>query len=169
MLESFLGTAVTGAAFCLMAGQPLTILSSTGPVLVFERLLFSFSRDHSLDYLPFRLWVGIWVAIFCLVLVATEASVLVRYFTRFTEEGFCALISLIFIYDAVAKMLTLTHAYPIQRPGSPTYGCLCQYPDPGGNESQWTSTNPKDRDDILSMVRACSWEGLRKRGWRSKS
>uniref|UniRef100_A0AC11CAU6 Solute carrier family 4 member 9 n=1 Tax=Ovis aries TaxID=9940 RepID=A0AC11CAU6_SHEEP len=153
VLESFLGTAVTGAAFCLTAGQPLTILSSTGPVLVFERLLFSFSRDHSLDYLPFRLWVGIWVAIFCLVLVATEASVLVRYFTRFTEEGFCALISLIFIYDAVGKMLTLTRAYPIQRPGSPTYGCLCQYPDPGGNESQWTSTNPKDRDDILSMVR----------------
>uniref|UniRef100_A0A452EU09 Anion exchange protein n=1 Tax=Capra hircus TaxID=9925 RepID=A0A452EU09_CAPHI len=146
VLESFLGTAVTGAAFCLTAGQPLTILSSTGPVLVFERLL-----DHSLDYLPFRLWVGIWVAIFCLVLVATEASVLVRYFTRFTEEGFCALISLIFIYDAVGKMLTLTRAYPIQRPGSPTYGCLCQYPDPGGNESQRTSTNPKDRDDILSM------------------
>ncbi|XP_057589544.1 anion exchange protein 4 [Hippopotamus amphibius kiboko] len=151
VLESFLGTAVAGAVFCLMAGQPLTILSSTGPVLVFERLLFSFSRDHSLDYLPFRLWVGIWVATFCLVLVATEASVLVRYFTRFTEEGFCALISLIFIYDAVGKMLTLTHAYPIQRPGSPTYGCLCQYPDPGGNESQWTSTKPRDRDDILSV------------------
>lgn len=89
-------------------------------------------RDYSLDYLPFRLWVGIWVATFCLVLVATEASVLVRYFTRFTEEGFCALISLIFIYDAVGKMLSLTRAYPIQRPGSPAYGCFCQYPDPGG-------------------------------------
>uniref|UniRef100_G1NZE7 Anion exchange protein n=2 Tax=Myotis lucifugus TaxID=59463 RepID=G1NZE7_MYOLU len=150
VLESFLGTAVAGAAFCLMAGQPLTILSSTGPVLVFERLLFSFSRDYSLDYLPFRLWVGIWVATFCLVLVATEASVLVRYFTRFTEEGFCALISLIFIYDAVGKMLSLTRAYPIQRPGSPAYGCFCQYPDPAGNESQWTRTKPKDRDDLLS-------------------
>uniref|UniRef100_A0A8D0TUD9 Anion exchange protein 4 n=1 Tax=Sus scrofa TaxID=9823 RepID=A0A8D0TUD9_PIG len=153
VLESFLGTAVAGAAFCLMAGQPLTILSSTGPVLVFERLLFSFSRDHGLDYLPFRLWVGLWVATFCLVLVATEASVLVRYFTRFTEEGFCALISLIFIYDAVGKMLTLTQAYPIQRPGSLAYGCLCQYPEPGGNESQWTSTKPKGEDDILSLVR----------------
>uniref|UniRef100_A0A2K6GV05 Anion exchange protein n=1 Tax=Propithecus coquereli TaxID=379532 RepID=A0A2K6GV05_PROCO len=151
VLESFLGTAVAGAAFCLTAGQPLTILSSTGPVLVFERLLFSFSRDYSLDYLPFRLWVGIWVATFCLVLVATEASVLVRYFTRFTEEGFCALISLIFIYDAMGKMLTLAHAYPIQRPGSPAYGCLCQYPGPGGNESQWTRIRPKDREDILIM------------------
>nr|XP_024102847.2 anion exchange protein 4 isoform X4 [Pongo abelii] len=153
VLESFLGTAVAGAAFCLMAGQPLTILSSTGPVLVFERLLFSFSRDYSLDYLPFRLWVGIWVATFCLVLVATEASVLVRYFTRFTEEGFCALISLIFIYDAVGKMLNLTHTYPIQKPGSSAYGCLCQYPGPGGNESQWIRTRPKDRDNIVSMVR----------------
>ncbi|KAM6148339.1 anion exchange protein 4 [Erethizon dorsatum] len=151
VLESFLGTAVAGAAFCLLAGQPLTILSSTGPVLVFERLLFSFSRDHSLDYLPFRLWVGIWVATFCLVLVATEASVLVRYFTRFTEEGFCALISLIFIYDALGKMVNLTHAYPIQRPGSPGYGCFCQYPGPQGNESQWATTKPKNRDDILSM------------------
>uniref|UniRef100_A0A4X1SFB3 Anion exchange protein n=1 Tax=Sus scrofa TaxID=9823 RepID=A0A4X1SFB3_PIG len=108
-------------------------------------------RDHGLDYLPFRLWVGLWVATFCLVLVATEASVLVRYFTRFTEEGFCALISLIFIYDAVGKMLTLTQAYPIQRPGSLAYGCLCQYPEPGGNESQWTSTKPKVEDDILSL------------------
>ncbi|XP_019061579.1 anion exchange protein 4 isoform X4 [Fukomys damarensis] len=150
VLESFLGTAVAGAAFCLLAGQPLTILSSTGPVLVFERLLFSFSRDHSLDYLPFRLWVGIWVTTFCLVLVATEASVLVRYFTRFTEEGFCALISLIFIYDALGKMMNLTHAYPIQRPVSPAYGCLCQYPGPAGNESQWVTTKPKNRDDILS-------------------
>ncbi|XP_040829514.1 anion exchange protein 4 isoform X1 [Ochotona curzoniae] len=153
VLESFLGTAVAGAAFCLLAGQPLTILSSTGPVLVFERLLFSFSRDYGLDYLPFRLWVGIWVATFCLVLVATEASVLVRYFTRFTEEGFCALISLIFIYDAVGKMLNLAQTYPIQRPGSAAYGCLCQYPGPGpgGNESQWTKSRPEDRDDILSL------------------
>lgn len=44
VLESFLGTAITGGVFCLLAGQPLTILSSTGPVLVFERLLFNFSK-----------------------------------------------------------------------------------------------------------------------------
>ncbi|XP_045140836.1 anion exchange protein 4 isoform X2 [Echinops telfairi] len=150
VLESFLGTAAAGAAFCLMAGQPLTILSSTGPVLVFERLLYSFSRDHGLDYLPFRLWVGIWVATFCLVMVATEASVLVRYFTRFTEEGFCALISLIFIYDSVGKMLNLAHAYPIQRPG-PAYGCLCEFLGPEGNESQWQKTRSKGTDDIISM------------------
>uniref|UniRef100_A0A8C9VJ52 Anion exchange protein n=1 Tax=Scleropages formosus TaxID=113540 RepID=A0A8C9VJ52_SCLFO len=113
VLESFLGTAVSGAVFCLLAGQPLTILSSTGPVLVFERLLFNFSRDNSFDYLEFRLWIGLWSGFFCLVLVATDASFLVQYFTRFTEEGFSSLISFIFIYDAFKKMLKLAHYYPI--------------------------------------------------------
>uniref|UniRef100_A0A8C4XQN0 Anion exchange protein n=1 Tax=Falco tinnunculus TaxID=100819 RepID=A0A8C4XQN0_FALTI len=129
VLESFLGTAFAGSIFCLFSGQPLTILSSTGPVLVFERLLFSFSRDHSLDYLEFRLWIGLWVAFFGVVLVATEASHLVQYFTRFTEEGFCALISLIFIYDSLKKMLSLADAFPINwqyRLDNVTfYSCVC--------------------------------------------
>ncbi|XP_060917921.1 electrogenic sodium bicarbonate cotransporter 1-like isoform X4 [Labrus mixtus] len=113
VLESFLGTALTGAVFCLLAGQPLTILSSTGPVLVFERLLFNFSKDNDFDYLEFRLWIGLWSAVFCLLLVATDASFLVQYFTRFTEEGFSALISFIFIYDAFKKMIKLGHYNPI--------------------------------------------------------
>ncbi|NXO79371.1 S4A4 protein, partial [Sitta europaea] len=129
VLESFLGTAFAGFIFCLFSGQPLTILSSTGPVLVFERLLFSFSQDHSLDYLEFRLWIGLWVAFFGVVLVATEASHLVRYFTRFTEEGFCALISLIFIYDSLEKMLSLADAFPInwhyRLDNVTSYSCTC--------------------------------------------
>uniref|UniRef100_A0A667XUX7 Anion exchange protein n=1 Tax=Myripristis murdjan TaxID=586833 RepID=A0A667XUX7_9TELE len=113
VLESFLGTAIAGGVFCLLAGQPLTILSSTGPVLVFERLLFNFSKDNQFDYLEFRLWIGLWSGFFCLLLVATDASFLVQYFTRFTEEGFSCLISFIFIYDAFKKMLKLAHHYPI--------------------------------------------------------
>uniref|UniRef100_A0A8C6PYT3 Anion exchange protein n=1 Tax=Nothobranchius furzeri TaxID=105023 RepID=A0A8C6PYT3_NOTFU len=125
----FLGTALTGAVFCLLAGQPLTILSSTGPVLVFERLLFNFSKDNSFDYLEFRLWIGLWSGFLCLVLVATDASFLVQYFTRFTEEGFSALISFIFIYDAFKKMIKLAHHNPIN-PGYnlnlvTQYDCRC--------------------------------------------
>uniref|UniRef100_A0A8C4W3T1 Anion exchange protein n=1 Tax=Gopherus evgoodei TaxID=1825980 RepID=A0A8C4W3T1_9SAUR len=133
VLESFLGTAIAGAVFCLFAGQPLTILSSTGPVLVFERLLFSFSKDYSLDYLEFRFWIGLWVAFFGLILVATEASYLVQYFTRFTEEGFCALISFIFIYDAVKKMLSLADSFPISVPGSHLHA---------GGISAWPAGSP---------------------------
>uniref|UniRef100_A0AAQ5XDF8 Anion exchange protein n=1 Tax=Amphiprion ocellaris TaxID=80972 RepID=A0AAQ5XDF8_AMPOC len=132
VLESFLGTAIAGGVFCLLAGQPLTILSSTGPVLVFERLLFNFSRDNQFDYLEFRLWIGLWSAFLCLVLVATDASFLVQYFTRFTEEGFSCLISFIFIYDAFKKMLKLAHHYPINSDFRmeyiTQYDCLCMAP-----------------------------------------
>ncbi|XP_067084475.1 solute carrier family 4 member 4a isoform X3 [Osmerus mordax] len=132
VLESFLGTAVSGGVFCLLAGQPLTILSSTGPVLVFERLLFNFSRENEFDYLEFRLWIGLWSAFFCLVLVATDASYLVQYFTRFTEEGFSCLISFIFIYDAFKKMLKLCNYYPINPDYTidyvTQYDCLCMAP-----------------------------------------
>uniref|UniRef100_A0A668ABN7 Anion exchange protein n=1 Tax=Myripristis murdjan TaxID=586833 RepID=A0A668ABN7_9TELE len=132
VLESFLGTALTGAIFCLFAGQPLTILSSTGPVLVFERLLFNFSRDNNFDYLEFRLWIGLWSGLFCLVLVATDASFLIQYFTRFTEEGFSALISFIFIYDAFKKMIKLAHHNPINSAYDPNfvtqYDCRCLPP-----------------------------------------
>uniref|UniRef100_A0A669BKP3 Anion exchange protein n=1 Tax=Oreochromis niloticus TaxID=8128 RepID=A0A669BKP3_ORENI len=132
VLESFLGTAIAGGVFCLLGGQPLIILSSTGPVLVFERLLFNFSRDNEFDYLEFRLWIGLWSAFFCLLLVATDASYLVQYFTRFTEEGFSCLISFIFIYDAFKKMIKLAHHYPINSDFRmeyvTQYDCLCMAP-----------------------------------------
>uniref|UniRef100_A0A8B9W319 Anion exchange protein n=1 Tax=Anas zonorhyncha TaxID=75864 RepID=A0A8B9W319_9AVES len=135
VLESFLGTAVTGAIFCLFAGQPLTILSSTGPVLVFERLLFNFSKDNDFDYLEFRLWIGLWSAFQCLILVATDASFLVKYFTRFTEEGFSSLISFIFIYDAFKKMIKLADYYPINSEFKVDYithfSCACEPLGPG--------------------------------------
>uniref|UniRef100_A0A8C9SNQ8 Anion exchange protein n=1 Tax=Scleropages formosus TaxID=113540 RepID=A0A8C9SNQ8_SCLFO len=152
VLESFLGTAVSGAVYCLLAGQPLTILSSTGPVLVFERLLFSFSKDNDFNYLEFRLWIGLWSAFFCLVLVATDASFLVQYFTRFTEEGFSSLISFIFIYDAFKKMIKLAHHNPINQGFNmdyvTQYDCRCVTPSLGNDHFSrnitWSSLTKKE-------------------------
>ncbi|XP_032623968.1 electrogenic sodium bicarbonate cotransporter 1 isoform X1 [Chelonoidis abingdonii] len=153
VLESFLGTAVTGAIFCLFAGQPLTILSSTGPVLVFERLLFNFSKDHGFDYLEFRLWIGLWSAFQCLILVATDASFLVKYFTRFTEEGFSSLISFIFIYDAFKKMIKLADYYPINSHFKVDYitfySCVCMPPEPD-NSSIFNETTAVSVDWLTS-------------------
>lgn len=94
--------------------------------------MFFSCRDNQFDYLEFRLWIGLWSAFFCLVLVATDASFLVQYFTRFTEEGFSCLISFIFIYDAFKKMLKLAHHYPINSEYKTDYitqyECLCMAP-----------------------------------------
>ncbi|XP_025028242.1 electrogenic sodium bicarbonate cotransporter 1 isoform X1 [Python bivittatus] len=168
VLESFLGTAVSGALFCFFAGQPLTILSSTGPVLVFERLLFNFSRDNDFDYLEFRLWIGLWSAFLCLVLVATDASFLVQYFTRFTEEGFSSLISFIFIYDAFKKMIKLADCYPINSHFKVNditlYSCTCAPPDSVNNSSLINETVTSSTGLLAEMHNGTvEWSSLTKK------
>uniref|UniRef100_A0A672GRW7 Anion exchange protein n=1 Tax=Salarias fasciatus TaxID=181472 RepID=A0A672GRW7_SALFA len=134
VMESFLGTALAGSVFCLFSGQPLIILSSTGPILIFEKLLFEFSKNNNIDYMELRLWIGIHSCLQCFILVATDASYIIKYMTRFTEEGFSSLISFIFISDAIKKMVGAFKYYPINTDFKPdyvtTYKCECLAPDP---------------------------------------
>ncbi|KAM9857870.1 electrogenic sodium bicarbonate cotransporter 4 [Aulostomus maculatus] len=133
VMESFLGTALAGCVFCLFGGQPLIILSSTGPILIFEKLLFEFSKNNGIDYMELRLWIGIHSCLQCFLLVATDASYIIKYMTRFTEEGFSSLISFIFISDAIKKMVGSFKYYPINTDFKPdyvtTYKCECLAPD----------------------------------------
>ncbi|KAI7793636.1 putative electrogenic sodium bicarbonate cotransporter 4 [Triplophysa rosa] len=133
VMESFLGTALAGAVFSLFGGQPLIILSSTGPILIFEKLLYEFSKNNDIDYMELRLWIGLHSCLQCLLLVATDASYIIKYMTRFTEEGFSSLISFIFISDAIKKMTSTFNYYPIDRDFKPdyitTYRCDCLPPD----------------------------------------
>ena len=57
-----------------------------------------------MEYLAVHFWVGIWLAVIATVVVALEGSVLVRYVSRFTQDIFALLISLIFIYEALRKI-----------------------------------------------------------------
>ena len=56
--------------------------------------------------MTFRLWIGVWSSAFCLVIVALDLSAVVRYFTRFTEESFAALIGIIFIVESLKKLIS---------------------------------------------------------------
>lgn len=49
--------------------------------------------------------MGVWILVIALVFVATEAAFLVKYVSRFTQEIFAFLISLIFIYETFAKLI----------------------------------------------------------------
>uniref|UniRef100_A0A3Q3WLD2 Anion exchange protein n=1 Tax=Mola mola TaxID=94237 RepID=A0A3Q3WLD2_MOLML len=133
--QSFLGTALAGTVFCLFGGQPLIILSSTGPILIFEKLLFEFSKTNNIDYMELRLWIGLHSCLQCFVLVVSDSSYIIKYMTRFTEEGFSSLISFIFISDAIKKMVGALKYYPINRGFKPdyitSYKCECIPPDQG--------------------------------------
>ena len=57
-----------------------------------------FSR-YKMDYLELRLWVGLWMGLILILLVAFDASAFVCYITRFTEENFATLIAFIFMVE----------------------------------------------------------------------
>jgi len=131
-MESLVSGLIVGVLFGMFSGQPLTIMGSTGPVLVFETIVYDFCMSQEWEYLSFRLWIGVWIGVILLVLVATDASALVCYITRFTEENFATLIGVIFIIKAFEKVLSIGKKYPIDP--SP---CFC---DPSNETEGWDFT-----------------------------
>ena len=101
--EMILSTAVCGAIYALVAGQPLIILGGIGPLLIFTIILYELCQDMNLgeQFLGVYGWVGLWTALMTVILAVTNASNLMKYFTRFTDEIFSVLMSLIFIYKAI--------------------------------------------------------------------
>uniref|UniRef100_A0A671N4D7 Anion exchange protein n=2 Tax=Sinocyclocheilus anshuiensis TaxID=1608454 RepID=A0A671N4D7_9TELE len=162
-IESLFGASMTGIAYSLFAGQPLTILGSTGPVLVFEKILFKFCKEYDLSYLSLRVCIGLWTAFMCLVLVATDASSLVCYITRFTEEAFASLICIIFIYEALEKLVHLGETYPFNMHNDlnqlTQYSCVCTVPEEPSNATlnYWQEKNitASDIDWLGLNVKGC--------------
>lgn len=93
------------------------------------RFIYSFFRGRDWDYMSFRLWIGAWIFLILLVLVAVDASALVCYITRFTEENFATLIAFIFIYKAVENVIKIGVKYPIETVGGAAANvCFCEPP-----------------------------------------
>ncbi|MDH5602755.1 MAG: sodium bicarbonate transporter family protein, partial [Cyclobacteriaceae bacterium] len=101
IMEMVLITAAGGIFFALFSGQPLTILGGTGPITIFTGLLYIACGQLDIPFMATYAWVGIWSGVLMLLLAVTDASALMKHFTRFTDEIFAALISVIFIVEAV--------------------------------------------------------------------
>ena len=108
-MEGLVAGLLSGVLFSLFAGQPLNLLGSTGPVYVFEKILFEMCETNEWNYLSLRVWIGIWVTIILLLLVMFDASAWVCYITRFTEEMFASLVAFIFIQSAFKNVFKIKH------------------------------------------------------------
>lgn len=104
-IEMIAATAACGIVYSIVSGQPLTILGGTGPFLVFTGILYDGCARAGVPFLATYAWVGLWTALFVVLLGLTGASRLIGRLTRFTDETFAALISLIFIVQAVSNVL----------------------------------------------------------------
>uniref|UniRef100_A0A1I8IHB1 Anion exchange protein n=1 Tax=Macrostomum lignano TaxID=282301 RepID=A0A1I8IHB1_9PLAT len=155
-MESILSGAICGTLYALCSGQPLTILGSTGPVLVFETIVFKMCKEWHWDYLSLRMWIGLWIFVILMLIVAFDLSALVKYITRFTEESFAALIALIFIVEAIKKLLHIASYYPINKSWHPKFvsdfNCSCEL-DPSVNASERKPLMPGQRYFVPSYPR----------------
>ncbi|XP_046607343.1 sodium-driven chloride bicarbonate exchanger [Neodiprion virginianus] len=152
-MESLVSGFVCGVGYGFFSGQPLTILGSTGPVLVFETIVFEVCKKAAWNYMSFRFWIGAWISVILIVLVAIDASAFVCYITRFTEENFATLIAFIFIIKALENVLSIGQKFPINtHPGEiPNYECWCKPPNltssfesSSGQYLNWTNLNQKE-------------------------
>jgi hypothetical protein len=76
----------------------------TGPNVVFEEAIFNFCESQGINYMATRVWVGFWIFGISIAFSCFELSWLISKFSRFTEEIFSFLISLIFIVETFKKL-----------------------------------------------------------------
>uniref|UniRef100_A0A672IRJ3 Anion exchange protein n=1 Tax=Salarias fasciatus TaxID=181472 RepID=A0A672IRJ3_SALFA len=113
--ELIVSTAVQGVIFCLLGAQPLLVVGFSGPLLVFEEAFYTFCQAKGIEYLTGRVWIGFWLIIIVILTVAFEGSFLVRFVSRFTQEIFSFLISLIFICETLIKLVKIFKEHPLKR------------------------------------------------------
>lgn len=111
--ELLISTSIQGIIFCFVAAQPVLVIGFSGPLLVFEEAFFVFCKSQDIEYIVGRVWVGVWLVIIVVVIVAFEGSFLVCFISRFTQEIFSILISLIFIYETFSKLGRTFKAHPL--------------------------------------------------------
>ncbi|XP_047466093.1 solute carrier family 4 member 1b (Diego blood group) [Mugil cephalus] len=111
--ELLISTSIQGIIFCFVAAQPVLVIGFSGPLLVFEEAFFAFCKSQDIEYIVGRVWVGVWLVIIVVIIVACEGSFLVRFISRFTQEIFSILISLIFIYETFAKLGRTFKTHPL--------------------------------------------------------
>ena len=80
---------------------PIVVIAYSKTLRKYHFLILQLCKLLKVEFLPMRFWIGMWVLVILLGVVAFEGCYLVDYFSRFTEEVVSVLISLLFIYEAV--------------------------------------------------------------------
>lgn len=145
--ENLLSTSIAGVIFALFGGQPILVLGTTGPLLLFDESLFQFCKSMGLEFLTTRVYIGIWLAIIGLVVACVEGSVFVKLFSRFIEDIFSALIVLLYIVESITKIFLLFERHPI-------LWDYCEFTLVTPGESNNSQYNGTDFVDNITVIKA---------------
>uniref|UniRef100_A0A3Q4H149 Anion exchange protein n=1 Tax=Neolamprologus brichardi TaxID=32507 RepID=A0A3Q4H149_NEOBR len=138
--ELLISTSIQGIIFCFVAAQPVLVIGFSGPLLVFEEAFYAFCKSQGIEYIVGRVWVGAWLVVIVVIIVALEGSFLVRFISRFTQEIFSILISLIFIYETFAKLGRIFKAHPLILNYEHVNASILTYDNATGNKTLIVNT-----------------------------
>ena len=105
--EVILATAIGGVLYSVLCGQPMSILASTGSVVTYTAILYTTCTQYGLPFFGTYAWIGIWTSIILMGVAITSSSNLVRFFTKFTDETFAALVACIFCVESARKIIMM--------------------------------------------------------------
>jgi hypothetical protein len=104
VIEMLISTTIGGIIYALFSAQPITLLGGTGPIVIFTALFYAICEKLGLDFITAYAWCGLWAGVILIVLSLVNASNLMHYFSRFTDDVFAALVSVIFVFEAVKSV-----------------------------------------------------------------
>lgn len=113
--------------------------------------LFAFLSKYHIDFMEFRLWIGVWVFVLLVILVVFNLSFMVKYITRFTEDCFATLVAIVFIFDAIKNVFKMRDAQPTvsSSPNFADFGFTSVY-----NSSTVLQTTSKSTYDVTTTIEA---------------
>ena len=105
--EVIVSTAIGGMIYAVACGQPLSILASTGSVVTYTAILYGTCATYGMPFFGTYAWIGIWTSLILMIVAVTSSSNLVKYFSKFTDETFAALVAIIFCVESAKKIISM--------------------------------------------------------------
>lgn len=161
--ETLLSSCVVGMIFHAFASQPLVFVGTTGPLILIDESLYQFCDSNSLNFLTVRVYVGIWLTIIVLTISAFEGSVYVRFFTRFTQEIFSALITLIYIIETILTVVKNFQRHPLNFNSEANFAVLARSSDEVSSDKHGPINQPNTAffSMLLTLGTFCTAYGLK--------
>lgn len=99
--EVLLSSALGGIVFGILAGQPLCIVGVTGPISIFNSLVYEIMKPRGTKYFPFMCWICLWAMVFHIIIAIFGWINSLRYVTRYSCDIFGFFICYIYIQKGI--------------------------------------------------------------------
>jgi len=99
-----IGQVFGGLIFSFFAGQPLVVVMTTAPLVLFTKIILLVANDFEISFLPFYAMVGLWNSFFLILYAVFNLSTLMKFSSRSTEEIFSNFISIALTVDAMKHL-----------------------------------------------------------------